>query len=102
MIDFASEDKMPLRKAAKLLGLTVHPTTLIRWATRGVGTTGKGHFRRLECWRAGTRILTSTQALRRFLEFCEREQDVLVEPRSPDRRAKESAAAAAELAAMGV
>lgn len=60
MLDLASEDLFPLTDTANIPGRP-HPTTVGRWATRGV----RGI--RLETVRIGGRLYTSAEAVQRFV-----------------------------------
>lgn len=64
---FAVSDLMPLAAAARLLpprraGRPTSPSTLFRWATRGV------HGVRLKTWRLGRNLLTTSAALEAFIQ----------------------------------
>ena len=56
-----TEDVITLREAARLLPKRPHHATLWRWANKGVGGI------RLESVKQGRDLLTSKQALNRFL-----------------------------------
>lgn len=79
-----------------------HPSTLTRWATRGVKLAG-GTVLKLEAVRINGRLVSSQQALIRFLEA---QQDGgpkrTVPTRTPAERKRASEAAEQELIAAGV
>jgi hypothetical protein len=110
MLDLIAETPLPLAEAAKLIpparsGKRTHLSTVLRWILRGVRLPD-GHVVRLEGIRLGGRWFTSRQALQRFAERqtpklgATPEQSVV--PRSPARRQRDSARAAADLEAMGL
>jgi hypothetical protein len=99
------EELLTLCEAAKALpavgGCRIHTSTLWRWSTKGV----KGV--RLETRRLGGRIFTSREALERFATALaeagspHREGHSMARARTSARRAKDVAAANAELDAAG-
>lgn len=84
-------------------GAPVSPSCAFRWATTGVRAPD-GSRVYLETVRCGCRLLTSAEALQRFLAA----QTGQVQPeagptvRPPHRRRRESAQATAKLADMGI
>ena len=81
MIDFSSENLIPMSTAAKdpVLGKPVHVSTLHRWQLRGV----RGI--RLETWMVGGRRMTSREALVRFLERINKSQAASPLPKTKTR-----------------
>jgi len=98
------EGAIGLAAAARILGTIrvgapVHPSTVGRWAVRGVMVNGE--VVRLESLRVGGRMCTSRPALLRFLERQNATEDAPA-IRSPAACSKASAAASAELVADGM
>jgi hypothetical protein len=103
MINLASEKPISLTEAAKLMpaarnGKRCHPSTIFRWAMKGVRGV------RLEVLRLGGRLITSREALQRFAEAlsADLEQAPRPAPRSPAKRRRASERAAAELEKIGI
>lgn len=98
---FTAEKKHPLSTVLKTNPdtCTVSPRTGMRWHSHGVRGV------KLECVRVGVRLMTSHEALVRFLAHLNSgtaaAPDATPAPRSPTQRGKASAAAAAELQAAG-
>jgi hypothetical protein len=57
-----TEDLLSISEAAKTLPTRPHFATVWRWTQRGL------RGKKLETYKIGSRIVTSTQALHRFLE----------------------------------
>lgn len=111
-IDFKSEEILALADASRALPLVAgkrpHLSTIWRWIYKGCGGV------RLEHARIGHRVVTSREALERFLErlnaadMPSAEQELrsaaggVTKPRTGKQRARDIADAKAELAAAGI
>ena len=87
MIDLKTEKLIDLVDAIRLLPIRPNKSTLWRWHARGIN----GH--RLEVLRAGKKLVTSEEALLRFLGRTTG-KDVASQPVSPTRSAAIASAAA--------
>jgi hypothetical protein len=100
MIDSTTEELLSLAEAARTVpgksGRGVNPSTVWRWALRGVNGT------RLEVLRLGGRTCTSRQALQRFYERCTTAAIGVTPTATPAIRRKAVEAAERELAADGI
>ena len=101
------EDKLTMPAAGRLVGdrqggPPVHASTITRWALKGVKVGGR--VVRLEYLRAGGKILTTRQAMVRFLaaQIEVEVADVAPAPRTPTQRKRAADAAGEELARMGI
>lgn len=87
MIDIMYEEVVNLTEASKLLppvnGKRVHINTLHRWSTRGV----RGGIR-LETARIGRRLVTSREALQRFVKAVSDAPAPEPTPRMPSTKAR--------------
>lgn len=101
---FATEQKLPLSALHKLHPdlTSVSLKAMTRWAERGT----RGH--KLESVRIGGRLMSSREALQRFLDALNGGgpptagvANTSPPPRSPHQRSRASASAAAELDAAG-
>ena len=92
MVDLEHEEIVTLSAAAKLLPTRPHVATLYRWASRGVNSVT------LETIKVGAKIVTSREALHRFMRRCS--GGSVVAP-TPNRRRRIDRAKK-ELADMGV
>jgi hypothetical protein len=108
VLDLTRECPIPLAAACKLVppgrnGERTHISTLVRWITKGVRS-GAGQFVRLDALRLGSRWVTSAAALQRFAEALtpDLSHEPVPVPRSPGRRERETARAAARLSAAGI
>ncbi len=103
-----SEGALGMTEIAKLSGVfrsgkLTHPATITRWCQDGV-TLPNGKKLRLEHYRQCGRLISSKQALIRFLE-AQQDQAATASmnaPRSASARSKASKKAESELSAMGV
>jgi hypothetical protein len=101
-VDPLSPDTLTLAQAARLLpslraGRPVDPSTLWRWASRGL------HGVRLPIVRVGGTACTSREALRKFLADVEAaRQKAVAPPPAPVQRPPAADRAADELAAFGI
>ena len=99
-MSIASECVISLREAAHRLprisrsGKPVHFSTIYRWATRGVGGV------RLEVAKIGGRLVTTTEALERFVMSCTHRGSLSVQPSRMRQRAIDQAER--ELEALGI
>src|SRR5689334_23194438 len=100
MIDSTTEELLSLAEASKTVpgknGHGVNPSTVWRWALRGVGGV------RLEVLRLGGRTCTSKQALQRFYERCTSAAIGVAPTATPAIRRKAVEAAEAELSRDGI
>lgn len=100
------EEKLTMAAAAKALGTTegrdspIHPSTVVRWCTRGVRLAG-GRVVKLEHLRLGGRLLTTRQALARFVAAQTETAGETPTVRTPTQRQRAADRAAAELEKMG-
>ena len=102
-----SEDLIPLGVAANLFpgargADRVNPATVFRWCTRGTRTPD-GQVVKLECLRVGSRLLTSRQAVVRYVANLTGSIPGTnrSSPRTPSEKARSSEAAAAALKKLG-
>ena len=102
--ELLNEEIISLATAAKMLpgsrgAKHVSPATMFRWCSDGI-TSAAGERVRLEHIRAGGRLLTTKQAMMRFLEALTAVPDA-APVRSPAQRRRDSQKAAKELEKMG-
>jgi Protein of unknown function (DUF1580) len=101
------EQTMSFANAATILppcrgGKPPHPSTIFRWASRGVIGPGGARIR-LEAVRLGATWITSAEAIERFCAALTPSNDTaIVTPSTPSQRQRASERAAMELEAMGV
>lgn len=102
-----SEKRISLSKAAKLVPSGRTKTgrasrhTLQYWVRHGVTRNGEKIY--LQHFRYGSQIVTTAEAVRRFLKELNNDIQVdVIAVRSPTKRLKDSERAAAELDRMGV
>lgn len=86
-------------------GQQVHPSTLLRWITRGARSRS-GRRVRLAGTRLGTTWYTSAAAVQKFMselsELSGGESDEAASPRTPNQRRRASELAERELAEAGI
>ena len=102
-----SEDKLSMRQAGKLMGDVqgqppIHPTTVARWCLKGIKIRS-GVVARLDHIRVGGRLLTSRQAITRWLAVqTETTATEDIGPRTPAQRNRAADQAAEELERLGI
>jgi len=101
------ENPIGMSECARLLGTfrggrPCHPSTPVRWCTRGVKLVD-GSVLRLEHIRMGDRLMTSRPALLRFLAAQQQPSDVPVaQPRTPAQQKRDAENADRKLDALGI
>ncbi len=104
--DLLAEELISLAAAARLFpgargAVRVNPATVHRWCTKGTRTPD-GNVVKLEFVRAGCRVLTSRQAVARYVAALSvAPESAEIPTRSPLARKRAADAAAAALKAMG-
>jgi hypothetical protein len=102
----AEGDKLGMAAAGVLLGANqggppIHTATVTRWCLRGVKLTN-GQRVNLEHVRCGGKILTTRQAIIRFLTAQTQRPDEVDAPRTATERNRAADKATKELASMGI
>ena len=104
--DLLTEDVISLAAAGKLFPGSrgadrVNPSTVYRWTVQGVRTPA-GQIK-LECFRAGSRVFTTRQAVERFVAALSAQAEPVAAPavRTPSARRKAAEAAGEALKKLG-
>lgn len=93
MVDFDTDNAIPIVIVCKIVPGRPNLSTVYRWMNRGVGGV------RLETFRAGGKRFTDRAAIERFIAACSGEEPAA---RTPAQREKAATDAEAELSELGV